>query len=172
MGREEQGVQGTTRYALVPRTLIFLFRGEQVLLLRGSSGKRIWPDRYNGIGGHIEPGEDPLSAALRELEEETGLQGIALELAGLITVDVTPERGVLVCVFRGAVRGDPLLRASAEGLLEWVSTSDVPRLPHVPDLPLLVTQLSAQPAGAPPFLARSWYDAQGSFHIQLVGSRD
>ncbi|MCX6027514.1 MAG: NUDIX domain-containing protein [Chloroflexi bacterium] len=96
-------MRATMRYALVPRTLVFVFRGEQVLLLRGASAKQIWPDRYNGIGGHVQRGEDALSAARRELEEETGLQEVALELSGLITVDVTPERGVLVCVFRGAV---------------------------------------------------------------------
>ena len=169
MGREEQGVRDTKRYALVPRTLVFVFRGEQVLLLRGASTKRIWPDRYNGIGGHVERGEDALSAARRELEEETGLRGLALELAGLITVDVTSERGVLVCVFRAALAGDPALRASPEGSLEWVSPNDLTRLPHVPDLPVLVARLVGQPAGAMPFLARSWYDEQGSFHIQFAG---
>jgi 8-oxo-dGTP diphosphatase len=169
MGREEQGVRATSRYALVPRTLVFLFRGEQVLLVRGASSKRIWPDRYNGIGGHVERGEDPHSAALRELAEETGLEEVALDLAGLITVDVTPERGVLVCVFRGSVRGDPPLVASAEGSLEWVQANSVPRLAHVPDLSALMTQLLAQRAGAPPFLARSWYDAEDTFHIQFVG---
>jgi len=169
MGREEQGVRDTKRYALVPRTLVFVFRGEQVLLLRGASTKRIWPDRYNGIGGHVERGEDALSAARRELEEETGLRGLALELAGLITVDVTSECGVLVCVFRAALAGDPALRASPEGSLEWVSPNDLTRLPHVPDLPVLVARLVGQPAGAMPFLARSWYDEQGSFHTQFAG---
>ncbi len=169
MGREEQGVREAMRYALVPRTLVFVFRGEQVLLLRGASAKRIWPDRFNAIGGHVERGEDVLSAARRELEEETGLRGLALELAGLMTVDVTSERGVLVCVFRTTLAGDLPLRASAEGSLEWVSPNDLARLPHVADLPALVARLVGQPAGAMPFLARSWYDPQGSFHIQFAG---
>ena len=169
MGREEQGVPETMRYALVPRTLVFIFRGEQVLLVRGASAKRLWPDRYNGIGGHVERGEDALSAARREVEEETGLQGLGLELAGLIIVDVTPERGVLICVFRSVCQGDPPLRASAEGSLEWVSPDDLPRLPHVPDLPVLVARLAGLPAGARPFLARSWYDDWGDLRFQFAG---
>lgn len=162
-------MRATKRYALVPRTLVFVFRGEQVLLLRGASGKRIWPDRYNGIGGHVERGEDALSAARRELEEEAGLHEVTLELAGLIAADVTPERGVLVFVFRGALLGDPPLRAAAEGSLEWVSPNDLSRLPHVPHLPELVARRAGRPAGAPPFLARSWYDEHDSFHIQFAG---
>jgi len=60
MGREEQGVLGHERYVLIPRTLVFLFCGDQVLLLRGAPTKRIWPDRYNGLGGHLERGESLL----------------------------------------------------------------------------------------------------------------
>jgi len=33
--------------------------------------------RYNGIGGHIEKGEKPIDAMVRECEEETGLRTIA-----------------------------------------------------------------------------------------------
>ena len=72
MPASDQGVS-TDRYALIPRVLIFLIRDNQVLLLKGSEDKRLWANRFNGIGGHIEPGEDPLSAAYRELFEETGL---------------------------------------------------------------------------------------------------
>jgi len=29
-----------------------------VLLLRGAPKKKIWPDQYNGVGGHVKPDED------------------------------------------------------------------------------------------------------------------
>lgn len=44
--------------------------------------------------GHVEPGEDAASAALREVREETGLQGEIMEPLGSITywVAVPGER--------------------------------------------------------------------------------
>ncbi len=73
MPASDQGVHND-RYQVIPRSLIFVRRGEQVLLLKGAAHKRLWANLYNGIGGHIERGEDALSAARRELAEESGLQ--------------------------------------------------------------------------------------------------
>ena len=72
MPASDQGIR-RDRYMLIPRTLIFLRRGESVLLIRGAPNKPLWANKYNGVGGHIERGEDALSAARRELREETGL---------------------------------------------------------------------------------------------------
>ena len=68
------------RYQVVPRTLIFIRNDDEILLIKGAKDKKIWPGLYNGIGGHLERGEDPLSAAHRELFEETGLKNIQLFL--------------------------------------------------------------------------------------------
>jgi 8-oxo-dGTP diphosphatase len=139
-----------------------------VLLLRGSPSKRIWPNCYNGIGGHLEPGEDILSAARRELEEETGLAQVELALAGLVTVDVESERGVLVCVLRGEVGIEPPLRPSGEGSLQWVEPGSLPDLPTVPDLPSLIDHVIHCHPGERPFVARSWYDESDELHTEFV----
>ena len=65
----EQGVT-LDRYMLIPRTMIFLRRGNSYLLLKGAPTKRLWAGKYNGLGGHVEMGEDVLSSAKRELQEE------------------------------------------------------------------------------------------------------
>jgi 8-oxo-dGTP diphosphatase len=168
MGCEEQGVRGSKRYALIPRTLVFVFRAGRVLLLRGAPSKRIWPGRYNGLGGHVEPGEDILASAQREVAEEAGLTGIAPKLVGLVTVDVDASRGVLVCVLDGEVHNDLPLRPSGEGSLEWVDPQRVKSLPVVPDLPALLDRVLNHQPGKPPFLARSWYDEDGRLQIAFA----
>ena len=82
----DQGIR-QHRYMLIPRTLIFVTHEDQLLLIQGAPGKRLWAGRYNGIGGHVEQGEDFLSAAKRELDEETGLNDIDLWLCGTVTID-------------------------------------------------------------------------------------
>ncbi len=163
----EQGVSGA-RYTLVPRVLIFVWRGTKVLLLKGAPDKRLWAGKYNGLGGHVEPGEDLLSAARRELTEEAGLEA-NLQLCGTVVVDTGRSSGVGLFVFSGEWRGgEP--QASAEGRLEWVDASIVPSLPCVEDLPVLLEAVLRRRPNAPPFSARSFYDAEGG--LRLVFAAD
>jgi len=88
MGRADQGAaQSQGRYQVIPRSLCFITRGDEVLLLRGGPHKRLWAGRYNGVGEHIEAGEDVYSATLREIREETGLSVHDLRLCGVAHVD-------------------------------------------------------------------------------------
>lgn len=53
-------------------------RGLEILLLRRSPG-RILPGLWQCVSGSLEPGERVALGALRELEEETGIAGDAIE---------------------------------------------------------------------------------------------
>ena len=166
MPKSEQGVRGD-RYRVIPRTLIFLCREDSVLLIKGAPTKRLWANRYNGIGGHIESGEDVLSAARRELKEETGLEGIPLRLVGTVMIDAGESTGIALYVFKGQYEAGTLI-ASEEGELEWAPVDRLETFPLVEDLPVILPHvLKAQPGDAP-FSARSYYDEQDQMHVVIA----
>ena len=164
MPREDQGVT-RDRYMLIPRTLIFVTRGESVLLLKGAPNKRLWANRYNGVGGHVERGESILAAARRELLEETGLRA-DLRLRGTLLVDADENTGIGLYIFHGEnPKGE--LRASREGALEWIPFNRLNSYPLVEDVALILERLLSMRREDPPFSARSFYDEADVLQVRF-----
>src|SRR5574341_1428884 len=104
--------QGTSkskdRYHLVPRVLCFVTLGDEMLLLKGAPTKKIWPGKYNGLGGHVERGESVNAAARREIREEAGMEVKDLRLRGVITIETGGIQRVEVVAER--LQGDQVER--------------------------------------------------------------
>ncbi len=165
MPKEDQGVFHD-RYKIIPRTLIFLTKEDKVLLLKGAATKKLWANLYNGIGGHIERGEDILNAARRELKEETGLEVGQLWLCGTIMIDTGGSTGIGIYVFRGENPNGEMI-ASGEGILEWKVINDIPNLPMVEDLYCVLPHFLNWKPGKPILFFRYFYDENNQLKIKL-----
>jgi 8-oxo-dGTP diphosphatase len=115
------------------RTLCFVQREGRVLMLRGAPTKRLYANLFNGLGGHLEAGEDVLDSVRREVREESGLELDTVRLRAIVNVDEEGKPGVVVFVFL-ATSASGQARASDEGTPEWVSPADLPGLDVVEDL--------------------------------------
>ncbi len=150
---------------VIPRVLCFITHGDDVLLLRGAPDKRLWANRYNGIGGHVEPGEDIYTAARREIREEAEVPIAELRLRGVVTV--APEGdgpGVLLFVFTAQALSRAV-QASAEGQPVWVPRDQIGALDGVEDVPVLLQWALARKPDDPVFAARSFRDERGNIHL-------
>jgi 8-oxo-dGTP diphosphatase len=167
MPSSDQGA-ASGRYSLIPRTLTFIRWGDRVLLIRGAPHKKLWANRYNGVGGHVERGEDVLSSAHRELKEETGLEVSRLHWCGMVTVDTGGPIGIGIYIFKGEYEGGKLVE-SREGSLEWLPLAGPADYPLVEDLPAILERVFGPAGDSEPFSAHYHYNDQDQLVITFGG---
>ena len=104
-------------FAAKQLTLLFLQQGERVLL--GMKKRGFGVGRWNGFGGKVDPGENLVDAAVREMEEESGVRVLDATLVGNLRFkfDESHER-LEVHVFR-ATRFDGTVAESEEMEPRW-----------------------------------------------------
>jgi len=119
----------------IAAAIAVVVRGERLLLVRRSHK----PDagRWGFPGGKIEPGETVISAALRELDEETGVSAEAAEV--LTALDVIRRDGailhhyVLIAVLCRWQRGEGAPASDAEEI-GWFNLAEISALEKSPDV--------------------------------------
>lgn len=154
------------RYRLIPRTLTFLLAADQVLLLELPHSKGSWAGKLNGVGGHVERGENPKDSALREIREETGLHALELRLCGVAIIDSQQDTGIGLYIFVGEAQGE--LVQSDEGRPQWHKITRLKPTQLVADLPTIMPlAIENYRQGKPPFCALYSYSQNGDLTIEL-----
>ena len=167
MGAKGQGADATKgRWLCIPRTLIFVTHGDSVLLMKRAARKRVFPNQFNGLGGHIERGEDPASAALREVHEESGLRVRSLRLRGIHHIDAGADTGIMLFVYTAISDARAVASDTDEGTLHWIPRDRLGTLDLVEDLPLLLPRVLDMKDDAPPYSAHVSYDAADKIVIR------
>ena len=104
-------------------TLLFIFRGDEVLLIRKKRG--LGAGKINGPGGKIDPGETPEQCAVREVEEELGVTAGDITDAGLLRFQFTDGLGLLCYVFRADAFSGTAVETD-EAIPLWTALDAIP----------------------------------------------
>ena len=169
MGSGQQGADATEgRWLTIPRTLCFVFNGDEVLLMKRAAHKRVFPNRYNGVGGHIERDEDPYTSAKREILEETSLHVENLQLRAVYNIDAGAETGVLLFVFTCTSQDRAFQSDEREGTLHWIPRQAVMNLDLVEDLPVILPRLIADHATLSPLFVHVSYDERDTMQMRFA----
>jgi len=107
----------------IKATLLFVVRGGRILLIHKKLG--LGAGKINGVGGRLEPGETPLQAAVREVEEELHIHPLCPKEAGRLSFQFLDGLALWVTVFRASsYTGTPQETIEAKPL--WVDLDVIP----------------------------------------------
>ncbi|MCI8646915.1 MAG: NUDIX domain-containing protein [Firmicutes bacterium] len=101
---------------------IMVYNASREKLLFCKRMKDPYKGKLNLVGGKIEPGEDGLAAAYRELEEETGIARHEILLKHMMNFTYF-NQNCIVEVYVGSLRCDKELREETHPLL-WLDMDE------------------------------------------------
>jgi len=104
-------------------TILFVVRDGEILLMRKKRG--LGAGKINGPGGRLEPGETPLDAAVREVQEELCVTPRGITRLGEIRFQFTDGLSLLGYVFSASdILGEPA--ETDEALPLWTPVDAIP----------------------------------------------
>lgn len=113
---------------IIPVVECLIVKDEKVLLLKRSETSKKFPGYWIGPGGHVDENEDILTAAIREVEEETGVKASSSKISlKVIAIGNHSDRNetYLVHYFLIHLDSDQKIVNSDEGSSTWIPLQDV-----------------------------------------------
>jgi 8-oxo-dGTP pyrophosphatase MutT (NUDIX family) len=114
---------------------VYIFYQDSLLMFKRSDTKKKFPGFWSIPGGHIDEGEDPLAAAIREVKEETGVTISARDIKlKVVAMHHHMDRKELYIAFAFAVRinEEPTISSQTEeGTSHWVKKLEALQLENV-----------------------------------------
>ena len=106
-----------------PATLVFVVKDGRILLIRKKRG--LGAGKINAPGGRLEPGETPLEAAVREVQEELCITPVELTYSGENLFQFVDGYSIHVHVFKaGDYQGEPTETDEASPI--WSNLDAIP----------------------------------------------
>lgn len=110
-------------------TTVFLYHGDEYLMMHRTGDVSVDKNRLNGIGGKLEEGENYLDAAIRETKEETGYTVLPedVKFIGLIKLQGGYPDDWVMCFFKIEVPTKEIPHGNnmREGELLWMHKDTV-----------------------------------------------
>jgi 8-oxo-dGTP diphosphatase len=119
---------------------IFIRKDDKYLVLHRSPFKKYAPNVIHPVGGKVDPGENPYTAAVREVQEEAGVEVKNLRLEAVVH-EVQPVKGEpydwLVFHFSGDYDSGEVI-STEEGELVWLTADEIRNEKLFPSVKLIV----------------------------------
>jgi 8-oxo-dGTP diphosphatase len=108
----------------------------KILLGLRSPSKKVWPDHWDTIGGHVEAGESLHEALIREIREEVGVTPTEFRLIATVREkrpEIYGDALHHVYAVTGWQGGEPANICDEHTMLKWFSVSDMRALTNLVD---------------------------------------
>ena len=128
-------------HRLVMCANVFIRKDGKWLMLKRSEEKRFSPGYFHTVGGKIDPGEDPFTAALREVKEEAGIAVKNMRLEA-VTFEISPVPGIMdenwLGFYFSADYDSGEIIQTEEGELVLIDEKDIPRQKLIPSIRAII----------------------------------
>jgi len=99
----------------------------RIFMARRAATKTTFPDQFELVGGHIDPGEQPVEALKREIKEEIGVDIIIKRIVDAFTYESEGMFKVEICYLctlaNPAVQ--PVLNPADHSEAKWITADEI-----------------------------------------------